>query len=201
MPRAEVDEFLMEPIVVEEKLDGANLGLSFDSDGRLWAQNRGNFLEGRLRGQWENLRGWLARHERGLREHLPAGAVLFGEWCFARHSVSYTRLPDWYLGFDVLDAERDAFWSANRRDALLTAAGLVSVRRMAAGRLSARDVLDLLTEKSAYADAPVEGIYLRLDDDGWLRQRAKIIRPEFVQSIGEHWTRGDLAANRCVAGV
>ena len=32
-------------MTIEEKVDGANLGVSFDSHGNLIAQNRGNVLE------------------------------------------------------------------------------------------------------------------------------------------------------------
>ena len=36
-------------LVVEEKLDGANAGMSFDAAGRLWLQSRGHFLTGGAR--------------------------------------------------------------------------------------------------------------------------------------------------------
>jgi hypothetical protein len=182
--------------VLEEKVDGANLGLSFDEAGQLRCQNRGNFLEGRLSGQWEGLRGWLARHQAALRQHLPAGAVLFGEWCYARHSVAYSRLPDWFLGFDVLDPKRDAFWSTRRRDALLSAVGLTPIRRIARGQFTLSKLRTLLDQPSAYTDAPLEGLYVRREDAEWLLQRAKLVRPAFVQAIGEHWSRGPIQVNR-----
>lgn len=182
-------------IVVEEKVDGANLGLSFDETGLLRAQNRGNFLEGRLSGQWEGLRGWLSRHETKVREHLPPGAVLYGEWCYAQHSMAYTRLPDWFFGFDVLDAS-DRFWSTRRRDVLFATMGVEPVREVARGRFTLRELRAMLSEPSAYGDGPVEGLYLRCEEDEWLRQRAKLVRPEFVQGIGEHWSRGPLHLNR-----
>lgn len=196
MPQAEAEAFLTSgEIVVEEKVDGANLGLSFDDAGRLRPQNRGNFLEGKLTGQWEGLRGWLAQHETKLREHLPPGAVLYGEWCYAQHSMAYTRLPDWFVGFDVLDAN-DRFWSTRRRDALFAATGLKPVRELARGRFRLPELRAMLSEPSGYGDGPVEGVYLRREDDEWLLQRAKLVRPEFVQAIGEHWSRGPLHVNR-----
>ncbi len=196
MSPAEAQAFLSAPVVAEEKVDGANLGLSFDAPGRFRAQNRGNFLDGRLTGQWGGLRGWMARHEPALREHLPPGVMLFGEWCFARHSIAYAQLPDWFLGFDVLDAKSDRFWSSERRDALLARAGLCAIRRVAAGRLAAGEVRALLAQDSAYGPVPLEGVYLRREAEGWLQQRTKVVRAEFVQAIGEHWSRGELAANQ-----
>lgn len=196
MTPAEAEAFLASgEIVVEEKVDGANLGLSFDDAAKLRAQNRGNFLEGRLTGQWEGLRGWIAQHEMSLRENLPASAVLFGEWCYAQHSMAYTGLPDWFLGFDVLD-ESDRFWSTRRRDALLGELKMTPMRCVARARFTLRELRALLDEPSAYGEGPVEGLYLRREDDEWLLQRAKLVRPEFVQAIGEHWSRGPLHVNR-----
>ena len=34
----------------------------------------------------------------------------------------------------------------------------------------------------------MEGVYLRRDQGDWLEQRAKIVRPEFVEGIGNHWS-------------
>lgn len=201
MTPAEAEAFLASgEIVVEEKVDGANLGLSFDDAGRLRAQNRGNFLEGRLTGQWEGLRGWLAQHEAKLREYLPPGAVLYGEWCYAQHSMAYTRLPDWFLGFDVLDIS-DRFWSTRRRDVLFATAGLKPVREVARGKFTLRELRPLLSEPSGYGDGPLEGVYLRREDGEWLLQRAKLVRPEFVQAIGEHWSRGPLYVNRLLSAA
>jgi hypothetical protein len=50
--------------------------------------------------------------------------MLFGEWCAARHSLDYTRLPDWFLLFDVLETTTSRFWSSTRRDALAAQSGL-----------------------------------------------------------------------------
>ena len=41
---AEAQALLASDVVVEEKLDGANLGFSLTSDGGLRAQNRGQYL-------------------------------------------------------------------------------------------------------------------------------------------------------------
>lgn len=192
----EAEEFLDGGIVVEEKVDGANLGLSFDQGGRLQMQNRGNFLSGRLVGQWHGLRGWLARHEAALRDHLPAASILFGEWCYAQHSIGYTWLPDWFVGFDVFDGRVGRFWNTSKRDRLLEEAGITPIRRMASGRFTLSDLRAMLFEPSAYYGGPVEGLYLRREDDTGLVNRAKLVRPEFVQAIGEHWSHRSVRANR-----
>ena len=59
MSESERDDFLRHELVVEEKVDGANLGISFDAEGNIRAQNRGAYLPSKC-GEWKNsLSGWL----------------------------------------------------------------------------------------------------------------------------------------------
>ena len=197
----EVREFLGAEIVVEEKIDGANLGLSFDSSRRLRFQNRGQWIEGKLTGQWERLRGWAAQHETALRQHLPPEHILFGEWCQARHSLGYDRLPDWFIGFDVFDGKARRFWSTRRRDALLIAAGIVRIPEVARGQFTLARLCDLLDGPSAFGAAKREGFYLRREDESWLLARAKLVQAEFTQSIGEHWSRRAFIPNHTAASL
>ena len=99
MSEPERDAFLGHKLVVEEKVDGANLGISFDSNGNIHAQNRGAYLTLPGLGQWKKLLEWLSPKEDMLFDHLIDRYILFGEWCYAQHSVFYNRLPDWFLGF------------------------------------------------------------------------------------------------------
>lgn len=195
MSPAEVDGFLSHSVIVEEKVDGANLGISVGADGRLRFQNRGNWLTGKLAGQWERLRGWAAQREGRIRAALPAGHILFGEWCYARHSIYYQRLPDLFLVFDVCDCGSDRFWSATRRDDVAKMAGLASVPRITAGVLGLADLRRLLDSRSVYVDIQREGLYLRREEGDWLVDRAKIVAPAFTQTITEHWTRGPMMVN------
>jgi hypothetical protein len=198
MTPQEAASFLSETIIVEEKVDGANLGLSFGDEGELRFQNRGNWLKGKLDGQWERLRGWAATYEASLRHLLPPRHILFGEWCYARHSVSYTRLPDWFLAFDVYDGQSRRFWSVERRNALIKKTGIACVPEVARGHFSLQRITAMLSGKSAVGDFPREGLYLRRDDSEFLIARAKIVQPEFSQAIEEHWSKNGLTRNSLV---
>lgn len=114
----EVAALLAGDVVVEEKLDGANVGLSLTHDGSLRAQNRGQYLTEPHAGQFARLPAWLAQHSEALRTALTPNLILFGEWCAARHSLDYASLPDWFLLFDVYDSASGRFWSTPRRNAL-----------------------------------------------------------------------------------
>ncbi len=188
LTREEADAFLAAPIILEEKVDGANLGVSFDSDGQLRVQNRGGYLDPPFAGQFAGLGHWLDLRQDDLFDALGAELVLFGEWCAARHSLDYDRLPDWFVAFDVYDRAVGRFWSVPRRNTLATGLTLATVPAIDAGRYSTSALVDLVaTATSCFRDGPLEGLYIRRDEGDWLVDRAKLVRSEFVQAIGEHW--------------
>ena len=197
LARDEVDVLLAGDVVVEEKLDGANLGISFSASGELHVQNRGEYLRPPFVGQFQRLPEWLVVHQDMLFDALGSDLIAFGEWCAARHSLDYSQLPDWWLLFDVYDRRAKRFWSSARRDELAREAGLQVVRQVDRGRYSAAALLRLVDrEHSAYRDGPIEGIVVRRESEEWLIDRAKLVRADFSQSITEHWRRKPLHWNR-----
>jgi hypothetical protein len=202
---AEAADLLAGVVVLEEKVDGANLGFSLGDDAEVRVQNRGQYLSEPHGGQFARLPQWLAAHGSGigdvLLEHADRGLMLFGEWCAARHSLGYTRLPDWFLLFDVLETTTGRFWSSTRRDALAAQLGLATTPRLASGPFELAE----LTAKvgrwpSRFREGPLEGIVVRQESAQWCESRAKLVRTDFTQAIGEHWRHRRLEWNR-LAGV
>ncbi len=195
----EVTGLLAGDVVVEEKLDGANLGLSLAPDGSLRAQNRGQYLAELPAGQFARLPAWLVQHDKALRSVLTPNLILFGEWCAARHSLDYSALPDWFLLFDVFDRSLSRFWSCSRRNVLARSAGLVTVPLVRQGKASV-DVLKQLvaTEKSHYREGSLEGVVIRRESSEWSEVRAKLVRPDFTQAINTHWRKRVLEWNRII---
>ena len=184
-------------VVVEEKLDGANLGLSISDSGRLRAQNRGQYLADPFSGQFARLAQWLTLHADPLASALSENLILFGEWCAARHSLSYDRLPDWFLLFDVYDRGQKSFWSTARRNALAQRTGLNHVQQLASGRVSLAELKEMLTSRSShYRNGQMEGLIVRRETAEVCESRAKLVRADFTQAIGEHWRKRTLEWNR-----
>jgi hypothetical protein len=197
MPAGEAHALLSEPVVIEEKIDGANLGLSVGDDGRLRAQNRGQYLDLPQGGQFSRLPAWLAAHEADLAPELAGSLILFGEWCAARHSVTYDALPDWLLVFDIYDREAGRFWSATRRNEFCEKLGLPHVPTLFEGKTSLPALRKMLESQcSRFGGGGVEGVVIRRNDGSWLRGRAKLVRPDFTQAIDEHWRRRSIVWNR-----
>ena len=193
----EVAALLSAPVVVEEKLDGANLGFSVGPDEHLRAQNRGQYLVEPHGGQFQRLGEWIAMNGELLSAVLGEHLIAFGEWCAARHSLDYPMLPDWWLLFDVYDRREGRFWSTRRRDALAAEAGLAIVPRLAEGAQSLETLERFVaTQPSRYRDGPIEGVVVRREDEDWLLARGKLVRADFVQGIETHWRRRRLQWNQ-----
>jgi ATP-dependent RNA circularization protein (DNA/RNA ligase family) len=188
-------ELLGLPAAAEEKVDGSNLGLSIDDHGRVRAQSRGGYVEPKTHAQYAPLGRWLAIHGARLVDSLGRTLILFGEWCYARHTIRYDRLPDWFLAFDVFDRKEHRFWSRRRRDELCRVIGIAAVPLLEP-RVVGRAAVDALMDTPSRLGAEkVEGVVLRWDDDDWQLASAKVVRPGWVPADEQHWSRRPVSPN------
>jgi atypical dual specificity phosphatase len=187
-------------VLVQEKVDGANLGISLTKDYEIICQNRSHYVTSESASQWTRLSDWIETHRMDLCRILePERHILFGEWCYAKHSLHYTELPDYFLAFDIYDRFTGNFLSfkemqkvLDQCDVPIFSVPIITTKKF----LSRESVAALLDTKSAFRDDVVEGIYLRIETEDVLIKRCKLVRPDFVQGITEHWTKKVLVKNK-----
>lgn len=197
-------------LIVEEKLDGTNVGIHFASNGRLVLQCRGHEITEGMHPQYDLFKQWVAVKHPVLEKMLTGQYILFGEWLYARHSVHYRGLPHYFFEFDIYDKNVGCFLSLERRLKLLKGTGIQTVPVIHQGSIK-RDGLFKLIMASAFdsafdnpitgrTDDLMEGIYLRTEADGVVTGRAKIVRPEFVEKIKQsnHWKSEKMVPNELV---
>lgn len=199
-------------IVVEEKMDGANSGISFDAEGRLVLQSRGHPLQGGPRErQFAMLKTWASRHREALFRTLGTRWLMYGEWMYARHTIYYDTLQHWFLEFDVLDKETGAFLGTSERRALLEGLPVVSVPVLLEGiPENPRSLPELITRSRFQTEAwreelrlaalesgadPVraltesddaglaEGLYVKVEEGGHVVARMKWVRHGFTTAV------------------
>jgi ATP-dependent RNA circularization protein (DNA/RNA ligase family) len=116
LSQVRVSELFGKRVIIEEKVDGANAGISFSHDGSLLLQSRGHYLTGGPREKhWDLFKQWAAVHEATLLNIIGDRYIIYGEWLFAKHTVFYDLLPHYFLAFDVFDKETNTFISTQRR--------------------------------------------------------------------------------------
>ncbi|MBO4286543.1 MAG: RNA ligase family protein [Kiritimatiellae bacterium] len=138
-------------LVVEEKCDGANSAVSFDTDGTLLLQSRGHYLTGGPRERhYDLLKKWASVHKARFHEILGSRYILYGEWMYAKHSIYYDALPHYFLEFDVFDRERGVFLDTPTRRTLLAPLPVVPAPVIARRSFATLDELKSLVGPSAY---------------------------------------------------
>jgi hypothetical protein len=202
------------PIVIEEKVDGANCGISFGPERELRLQSRGHYLEGGPReGQFDLLKTWASSHSHHFWEMLGERYVMYGEWLYAKHTVYYDALPHYFLEFDIYDRQEGLFLSTPRRQQMLAGSAVRSVPVLCEGDgIAVRDPSawlgrsvyktqqwknSLATQMESFGQKPeqvlketdgsdmAEGLYLKIEEGGKVVERFKWLRYDFLQAVTE----------------
>ena len=79
-------------LIVEEKLDGTNVGIHFSDAGEIVLQCRGHLITEGMHPQYDLFKQWAIVKRNVLEERLGRRYILFGEWVYARHSIVYRKL-------------------------------------------------------------------------------------------------------------
>jgi protein-tyrosine phosphatase/predicted kinase len=105
------------------------------------------------------------------------------------HSLSYTRLPGYFIAFDLYDKYTETFATRQELHALLRPTGIPVVPIICKKVFATKEeLLPLLETRSRFRDGTVEGVYLRYEGADGLHRRCKLVRPDFVSGIGLHWS-------------
>jgi hypothetical protein len=198
-------------LIVEEKIDGTNVGLHFSSEGELVLQCRGHIITEGMHPQYDLFKQWAAVKRPMLEERLGERYILFGEWLYARHSIHYRALPHYFFEFDIYDKLEETFLSLERRLELIAGSGIETVPVVHRGSITRKGLHALLGPSRfdshfvhpghGRVDAIMEGLYLRTEGNGRVAGRAKWVRPEFVERVKQstHWQQQALVPNQLAA--
>ena len=202
-----------ESLIVEEKIDGTNIGIHFSNEGEMVLQCRGHLITEGMHPQYDLFKQWATVKRYALEQRLANRYLLFGEWVYARHSVLYRQLTHYFFEFDIYDKEHDAFVDLERRLDLLAGAGIETVPVLHRGPLKRSELESLLGPShfdsqfenplTKRTDNLMEGLFLRAEAGGIVTGRAKFVRSEFVEKIKQstHWQHQMMVPNQLASGV
>lgn len=220
-------------LILEEKIDGANSAVSFTEDGELRLQSRGHFLTGGYRERhYDLLKQWGAVHKDALYAVLGSRYIMYGEWMYAKHSIYYDLLPHYFIEFDVFDRATDIFLDTPSRHKMLKDLPVCSVPVLASGIFkNTEDIVQHLGNSTYISDNHIkhlqedaaglgldvdrvcretdasrtmEGIYIKVEENGQVVDRMKYVRASFLQTVEEsqtHWLDRPIVPNRIIRPV
>lgn len=194
-------------VVITEKVDGANMGLSLDASGyNVVVQNRSHLVVSNSHAQFRQLDAFLEAHRSALRRVLlrdplfPERYILYGEWLAATHSIHYTQLRSLFYAYDLFDRVNHCFMARETLSSMLQddpKMPLVPVLYRGSVLPNDAELMKTAQHESALYEGKVEGIYIKWEAAGIVKERAKVVRGDFLAG-NEHWTKGALQWNAVV---
>ncbi len=178
-----VDELaLADEVVITEKMDGENTTI----------HSQGCHPRS-IDARYHQSRDWMKAFAAGVAPQLSEDERIVGEYLFARHSIAYSQLPAYFLGFAWIKAERVQPW-----DATLTRfsdLGITPVPELYRGRFSTQVVVDVIAGLDLETQ---EGFVVRttaaFKEKEMPTHLAKYVREGHVQSE-THWMNAELVRN------
>jgi len=200
-------------LIVEEKIDGTNVGIHFSDNREIVLQCRGHLITEGMHPQYDLFKQWAVVKRNVLEERLEQRFILFGEWVYARHSIFYRQLSHYFFEFDIYDKAEEAFLDLQQRLSLLEGTGIETVPVIHHGALKRKQLESLIgpsqfdsqfePPNKSETDNLMEGLYFRTEANGVVTGRAKYVRPEFVEKINQstHWQQQVMVPNELADDV
>lgn len=185
----EISNLIGNEIVISEKLDGSNFCLT----------NNGCFARSHSGSPTHPSFDLGKRLHAEVKHLIPEGIQIFGEYCYAIHSIAYESLPSYFFMFGVRDLLTQKWIHYDEVTRWATELMIPMVPKLYRGVCQTKLELDKVMtplimdgedrNRSVFG-GPREGIVCRVansfDDDEFIRNVVKWVRPNHVTS-DEHW--------------
>lgn len=168
---------LSSTVVVQEKVDGLNIGFYLDPDDRILVIQKDRLLRPEEICRLPQVGEWCAHHESRLRKLLGRRFALFGEY------VPGIRLPQGFtfpwVVFDCYDFVARRFLSWENVQRFAHDLQVLCVPSLFVGIVDGLQNLLRLLGPSRLYDGPIEGLCIRVEEGGFLKERYKFVRPGY----------------------
>jgi hypothetical protein len=190
-----VSSLIGKPLIITEKMDGSNTSL----------EKKGCFARTHASAPKHDSFDALKALHASVSYSIPEHIQLFGEWCYARHSIEYKELPGYFLLFGIryLNLTPYKWWGsweeismwANKL-AIPTVPVLFS--GMVESEKELRHIVEVLASEPSVCGGEREGVVVRsrhaFRDDEFAFNIMKWVRKNHVQT-DEHWKNQEIVRN------
>lgn len=179
----DLSNFYGKEIVITEKMDGENTTMMNDCYYARSLDSNNHPSRNYVKGMWGS-----------IKHNIPDNFRICGENLYAKHSIGYDNLEDYFLVFSIWDGDLCLSWKETLEYCELL--GLKTVPVLYEGIYPDED----LREAEKYLDTEItEGYVIRLASNFVLKDFSKSVvkwvRGNHVQT-DEHWTKGNITPNK-----
>lgn len=174
--------------------EGQHVAITLKMDGENTSLYRDCYHARSLDSRHHPSRDWLKSFHATFAHEIPLGWRVCGENLYARHSLTYTDLPSYFMGFSVWD-ENNVALSWDDTVECFEVLGVTPVPVLYRGEFDEARVRDLAMGLDTHSQ---EGLVVRLSGpiryEDFGQSVAKWVRPAHVQT-DQHWMHGPLVPN------
>lgn len=187
MEDEDYNDLIGETLVFTEKLDGSNVCLTSDN---VFSRSHSGPPTHK---SFDPLKAIHAN----VKHSIPSGLSVFGEWCYAVHSIKYTMLQHHLNIFGIRDDSYGEWWDWDDVELMADELGVPTVPVLLVGAIDNKEKLKFIIESfsklSSVYGPEREGFVVRKfcnvrAENGKLKGLAKWVRENHVQT-DEHWKR------------
>ena len=174
---------------VQEKVDGANMGVSWISGPLI--RNRNNILKKgyidtdtpaklQFRPAWN----WIHEHGQDIRnisKELMSPVTIYGEWMLAKHSLEYDKLTDWFLAYDIYLSEERRFLSPDIFEELMSKTNIKYIKPKKIIFNNLDEVVRYSEKNSDFRNGKQEGIVIKISDGSSVIDSYKVVNRHFIR--------------------
>lgn len=195
LSKKECKELLNGKVTITEKMDGANAGIIRYRD-TFHLQKRGSLVGESEHKQFNFFKGWSYQNYDKIMQ-IPKGTILYGELMYAKHTIFYDRLPDYFLAFAWLDKGKNKYYKWEEMKSLCDNIGFHTVPLIHQGYADRMELFDMIPNVSHYGSNMAEGIVV------WNHKkemRGKVVRAEFQKFMDNsgHWAKRRVVKNEII---
>lgn len=191
-----VTNLLNRKIIITEKMDGSNVSLEVENcfaRTHASAPNHPSF---------DALKALHASAKYGI----PGGMQIFGEWCYALHSIAYSGLSSYFLAFAARDIHTMNWKNWDYVQNIANDIGVTTVPILWEGiiksQLDLRNLTELLAKQPSACGGVREGVVVRVydsfEDSKFSDNVMKFVRKNHVQTT-DHWKNQEIVKNKLLA--
>ena len=174
----------------QEKVDGANMGVSWLDDAPV-LRNREHILKKGYtkiktpsKKQFTSAWNWVHAHKEDIQQISDlcySPITIYGDWMFAQHSLHYDKLPDLFIAYDIWSVEDDSYLSPELVDELLSKTSISYIKPHKITFNSIQEIIDLSEKESLYRTGIREGIVIKHANGRLCTSMYKVVNKLFTR--------------------
>ena len=193
LTKKEVKRLLGAEVILEEKLDGANVGIIRHKNG-FKLQKRGSLVGQSEHDQFGYFHNWANYQNYYKIMSIPKRHIVYAELVYIIHHIYYNNLPDYVIVTDVWNGSN--YLNRHDKEDFCYNHGLHVCPLINRGHFTIDELYYWMPTESVFGDRAEGMVVKRYRKKEHMR--GKIVWPGFMKEIdeGEHWVRKPIKINK-----